>query len=100
MCDDEYVYVCMGDNGLRAFDIHTGAEAAAYDIKKENGMDIDGDYIYVANGYGITELEKEGLSYVSYYVDNNGSANYVKEGEDGYIYVAYGIRGFRVFKLE
>lgn len=100
MCDDEYVYVCMGDNGLRAFDIHTGAEAAAYDIKKVNGMDIDGDYIYVANGYGITVLEKEGLSYVSSYVDNSGSANYVKKGEDGYIYVAYGIRGFRVFKLE
>lgn len=100
MCDDDYVYVCMGDNGLRSFDIRTGTEVAVYDIKKVNGMDIDGDYIYVANGYGITVLKKEGLSYVSSYVDNSGSANYVKKGEDGYIYVAYGVSGFRVFKME
>lgn len=100
MCDDDYVYVCMGDNGLRSFDIHTGAEVAVYDIKKVNGMDIDGDYIYVANGYGITVLKKDGLSYVSSYVDNSGSANYVKKGEDGYIYVAYGVSGFRIFKME
>lgn len=100
MCNEQYIYVCMGENGLRSFDINTGSEVAFYDIKHVNGIDIDGDYIYVANGYGITVLKKDDLAYVASYVDNYGSANYVKKGEDGFIYVAYGISGFRIFKLE
>lgn len=100
MCNEKYIYVCMGENGLRSFDINTGKEVAYYDIKQVNGIDLDGDYIYVANGYGITVLKNADLAYVSSFVDNTGSANYVKKGEDGFIYVAYGIAGFRIFKFE
>lgn len=100
MCDDKFIYVCMGDNGLRSFDVNTGKEVAYYNITKVNGIDVDEKYIYIANGYGITVLQIDGLSYVASYTDYSGSANYVKKGEDGYIYVAYGISGFRIFKME
>ena len=100
MCSEKYIYVCMGKNGLHSFDINTGREVAYYDIKQVNGIDIDGDYVYVANGYGITVLDKESLAYISSFVDNSGSANYVRKGEDGFIYVAYGTTGVRIFRLE
>lgn len=100
MCNEKYIYVCMGENGLRSFDINTGDEVAYYNVKQVNGIDLDGNYVYVANGYGITVLNKEDLAYVSSFVDNRGSANYVKKGEDGFIYVAYGITGVRIFQLE
>lgn len=85
---------------MHSFDINTGREVAYYDIKQVNGIDIDGDYVYVANGYGITVLDKESLAYISSFVDNSGSANYVRKGEDGFIYVAYGTTGVRIFRLE
>lgn len=99
ICDDQRVYVCMGNSGLGAYSLTTGEEEAHYDVEQVNGVDIDGEYIYLANGFGVTVLRKTDLSYVSSFVDAKASANYVRKGEDGYIYVAYGTSGLRIFRL-
>lgn len=99
ICDDENVYVCMGDNGLGAYSLTTGEEIAHYDVEQVNGVDIDGKYLYLANGFGVTVLNKADLSYVSSFTDADASANYVRKGEDGFIYVAYGTSGLRIFTL-
>ncbi|MCC8117946.1 MAG: hypothetical protein LIP09_04240 [Bacteroidales bacterium] len=125
-----YLYSCQGWNGVAKYST-SGAEVARinipdwmdanYDLLKKdtaaktpdpnryrgsaaNGLCIDGDYVYVANGgAGVWELTKSALVPVRYFMNNeSASANYVQPLADNgnkYLVVAYGRAGIRVFKL-
>lgn len=90
--------------------------------KSANGVDVDDKFIYLAAGDGLAVLSKDDL-----YTDKDGnvynrtikkfnytgkgatsvtdetsikqSANFVKKGPDGRIYVAYGMYGLQIYDL-
>ena len=120
ICDDNYIYVCKGRNGFGVYD-YNGQQVGG-SKKHTNGVDIDNDYIYLAAGDGLAILDKH-TTYVD--VDGNTynrtikkfnytgkgatsvtdettvkqSANFVKKGPDGRIYVAYGMYGLQIYDL-
>ncbi len=75
-------------------------EFTGEEVGSVNCVDIDDNYIYVANGLaGLMILEKSTLNVVKEFKLGDASANFVRKGEDGYIYVAYGLKGVHRFKL-
>ena len=120
ICDDEYIYVCKGQNGFGVYD-YSGNQVGG-SKKHTNGVDVDDKYIYLAAGDGLAVLDKNAT-----YVDADGntynrtikkfhytgrgatsvtdqttvkqSANVVKKGPDGRIYVAYGMYGLQIYEL-
>ena len=120
ICDDEYIYVCKGQNGFGVYD-YSGNQVGG-SKKHTNGVDVDDKYIYLAAGDGLAVLDKNAT-----YVDADGntynrtikkfhytgrgatsvtdqttvkqSANFVKKGPDGRIYVAYGMYGLQIYDL-
>ena len=120
ICDDEYIYVCKGQNGFGVYD-YSGNQVGG-SKKHTNGVDVDDKYIYLAAGDGLAVLDKNAT-----YVDADGntynrtikkfhytgrgatsvtdqttvkqSANFVKKGPDGRIYVAYGMYGLQIYEL-
>lgn len=99
ICDKNHIYVCMGNHGLKRYDIESGKADGHYEIKQVNGVEVDDDYVYVANGYGITILNKSDFSYAASFNDASASANFIRKGEDGLIYVAYGQKGVKIFRI-
>lgn len=121
VCDNEYIYVCKGQNGFVVYDYNGNKVGGSK--KSANGVDVDGKYIYLAAGDGLAILDKN-----STYVDIDGntynrtikkfhytgkgatsvtdettikqSANFVKKGPDGRIYVAYGMYGLQIYELD
>lgn len=120
IADDTHIYVCKGRNGFVVYDYNGNLVGGSK--KSANGVDVDDKYIYLAAGDGLAILDKH-----STYVDEDGniynrtikkfhyigkgatsvtdettvkqSANFVKKGPDGRIYVAYGMYGLQIYEL-
>ena len=120
ICDNDYIYVCKGQNGFGVYDYNGNQVGGSK--KHTNGVDVDDDFIYLAAGDGLAILDKDAT-----YVDADGntynrtvkkfnytgkgatsvtdettvkqSANFVKKGPDGRIYVAYGMYGLQIYEL-
>lgn len=100
VADGSSLYICLGDNGLKVF--ADGAQSGEWKgtTGSVNSVDVDGEYIYVANGVaGLYILDKTTLEVLKSYKLGGASANFVKKGSDGLIYVAYGSKGVHAFKL-
>lgn len=99
--DGATIYACLSTGGLVAYS--NGAKVGSLDsslIGSVNCVDTDSKYIYIANGTkGLTIIDKTSWEKVKSYKLGDASANYVKLGDDGYIYVAYGLKGVHRFKL-
>ncbi len=120
IADDTHIYVCKGEKGFVVYDYNGNLVGGSK--KSANGVDVDDKYIYLAAGDGLVVLDKQ-----STYVDKDGntynrtikrfyytgkgatsvtdettvkqSANFVKKGPDGRIYVAYGMYGLQIYEL-
>ena len=120
ICDNEYIYVCKGQNGFVVYD-YSGNRVGGTK-KGTNGLDVDDNFIYLAAGDGLVILDKhstytdvngipynqtikkfhytgKGATNVTDEVNIKHSANFVKKGPDGRIYVAYGIYGLQIYDL-
>ncbi len=100
--DGETVYVALGGNGLKA--IKNGTVVAEFSNESNNGgfangVDVDDKFVYVANGNGLYILNKTDLSEIMSYHLAGASANFVKKGDDGLLYVSYGLNGVNVFRF-
>lgn len=101
--DGDDIYVALGEGGLKIF--NNGVEKNSFDNVTGSGsvncVYVDEDYIYIANGVaGLYILDKNSLDVLKTYQLGETSANYVKVGDNGLIYVAYGLDGVHVFKLK
>ena len=120
ICDNEYIYVCKGQNGFVVYD-YSGNRMGGTK-KGTNGVDVDDNFIYLAAGDGLVILDKhstytdvngipynqtikkfhytgKGATNVTDEVNIKHSANFVKKGPDGRIYVAYGMYGLQIYDL-
>ncbi|MEG1555985.1 MAG: hypothetical protein RR356_04585, partial [Bacteroidales bacterium] len=99
--DGEKIYVCLGDNGLKVYNLDgTLSVVSPIEHGSANCVDFDDQYIYVANGVaGIYVLDKATMQLRASYKRGNTSANFIKKGNDGYLYVAYGTDGVQIYKL-
>ncbi len=120
ICDNEYIYVCKGQNGFGVYD-YAGNRVGGSN-RSANGVDVDEHHIYLAAGDGLVILDKHStytgtdgnicnrlikrLHYtgcaatkVNNDTDVKQSANFVKKGPDGRIYVAYGMYGLQIYEL-
>jgi len=119
--DGTHIYVALGENGVDKYTL-SGQCVGHYSWIEEtnkqnsdkkalaNGLDVDDNYIYVANGNaGLIILDKNQtedgkLNRVYRYYRGNYkegrsfSANYVKV-VNGMIYIAYGRNGLEVVKI-
>lgn len=95
--DGNDIYACLSQGGLiRLTDNKTWQRGASVPV---NGLAIDANYLYVANGSFLSVLDKATMTEVAYYhAASNKSANYIHL-ENGLIYVSYGEDGIQVFKL-
>lgn len=95
--DGNDIYACLSQGGLmRLTDNKTWQRGANVPV---NGLAIDANYLYVANGSFLSVLDKATMTEVAYYhAASNKSANYIHL-ENGLIYVSYGEDGIQVFKL-
>lgn len=122
ICDNNQIYICKGLNGLDIYDFN--GQRMGGSKKSANGVDVDDQYIYLATGDGLTILYKDktyedtedqeiynstfkrftytgkGDTNVTDETTVKHSANFVKKGPDGRIYVAYGMYGLQIFELE
>jgi hypothetical protein len=120
ICDDEHIYVCKGQNGFGVYD-YAGNRVGGSG-KGANGVDVDDKFIYLAAGDGLAILDKHstfvnaegeicnrtvkkfsytgrGATSVTDETSIKQSANFVKKGPDGRIYVAYGMYGLQIYEL-
>ena len=120
ICDNEHIYVCKGQNGFGVYD-YSGNRVGGSG-KSANGVDVDDKYIYLAAGDGLAILDKNsrfvngegdicnrtvkkfsytgrGATSVTDETSIKQSANFVKKGPDGRIYVAYGMYGLQIYEL-
>lgn len=120
ICDNQHIYVCKGQNGFGVYD-YTGNMVGG-SKKSANGVDVDDNHIYLAAGDGLVILDKHhtyvdadgntynrtikkisytgrGATNVTNETDVKQSANFVKKGPDGRIYVAYGMYGLQIYEL-
>ena len=121
ICDDSHIYICKGLNGFDVYDFNGNRVGGSK--KSANGVDIDENYIYVATGDGVAILDKDvtyvdakdgktynktvkrltytgkGATSVTDEITVKQSANFVKKGPDGRIYVAYGMYGLQIYEL-
>ena len=118
ICDDNFIYVCRGNNKLAIFDF-TGKKVAET-TASANGVDVDDEFIYLASGNGVKIYNKADingsetvtLEPVAKFkmteattIQNPStsiigqSSNYIKKGKDGRLYVAYGVYGLRIYEV-
>lgn len=104
---NDICWVSMGYNGLKAFDLNTGAVVHTLSRSSmsaesiTNGVSIDEDYVYVANGSGglylcLIEPGQVELNVVGVY-QYGASANYVT-ASNGLIFIANGREGLKILK--
>lgn len=98
VADGENLYVALGQNGIKVF--NNGVEVASVS-KSAVGIDVDDEYVYAAcSDAGLIVYNKADLTEVKRYSTLGGaSANFVKKGADGLLYVAYGLDGVQVLEL-
>ena len=120
ICDNEHIYFCKCQNCFVVYDYACNRVCGIN--RSANGVDVDENHIYLAAGDGLVILDKNNT-----YTDANGnicnrmikrlfytgcaatkvtnntdvkqSANFVKKGPDGRIYVAYGMYGLQIYDL-
>lgn len=121
ICDDSHIYICKGLNGFDVYDFNGNRIGGSK--KSANGVDIDENYIYIATGDGVAILDKDvtyvdakdgktynktvkrltytgkGATSVTDEITVKQSANFVKKGPDGRLYVAYGMYGLQIYEL-
>ena len=120
ICDNQHIYVCKGQNGFGVYDY--AGNMVGGSKKSANGVDVDDHHIYLAAGDGLVILDKHntyvdadgntynrtikkfsytgrGATNVTNETDVKQSANFVKKGPDGRIYVAYGMYGLQIYEL-
>ncbi|MFI3305674.1 MAG: hypothetical protein R3Y68_04075 [Rikenellaceae bacterium] len=101
--DGSSIYACLSTGGLVKVEnsvVNTSLSLDTNIIGSVNCVDTDDEYVYIANGTrGLTIVDKSDWSVVKEYKLGDASANYVKLGDDGYIYVAYGLKGVHRFRL-
>ncbi len=97
--DGETVYVTLGVKGIKSF--VNGVETMALSGDgAANCIAVDDKFVYVANGVnGFVILNKSDFSLVASHRLGGASANFVKKGADGLLYVAYGTKGVNVYNL-
>lgn len=115
---DGRAYVGAGKNGLRVYDVANGT-ALWSNGNYTAGVCVDDEYVYAASGNGLRvytaaadgkltlfayEVEKynetTGMAESSTAAANGHSANFVAvDPATGYIFVAYGQTGVRIYKL-
>lgn len=117
-----FAYVACGTSGLVGINMETKAQIAESEIST-TGLCVDGDFLYAATGSGLrvySILEDGQLELFAFEVETydettgeptsevaattgteiRHSANYVAvDTNTGYIYVAYGQSGVRVYRL-
>ena len=121
ICDNNYIYVCKGQNGFGVYDYSGNLVGGSK--KHTNGVDVDDKYIYLAAGDGLAILDKnatytgadgkiynrtikkfnytgKGATSVTDETTIKQSANFVKKGPDGRIYVAYGMYGLQIYDFK
>lgn len=114
--DGGFAYVGAGQNGLHVYNVSTGAPVWS-NANSTTAVVSQGDYIYAATGIGLRVYKKNAdgtLALYAYEVDeynadgtansstaasNGHSANFVAVG-GGYIFVAYGQTGVRIYRLD
>ncbi len=114
--DGGFAYVGAGQNGLHVYNVSTGASVWSNN-NSTTAVVSQGDYIYAATGIGLRVYKKNAdgtLALYAYEVDeynadgtansstaasNGHSANFVAVG-GGYIFVAYGQTGVRIYRLD
>lgn len=114
--DGDFAYVGAGQNGLHVYNVSTGASVWSNN-NSTTAVVSQGDYIYAATGIGLRVYKKNAdgtLALYAYEVDeynadgtansstaasNGHSANFVAVG-GGYIFVAYGQTGVRIYRLD
>ena len=98
--DGNDVYACLSNGGLAK---NAQVFKTFGENRSVNGVAVDNDYIYVANGSYISVLDKSGNVVVERKgKTENVSANFVEVKQiDGvrYIFVAFGQEGIKVFRL-
>ncbi len=100
--DGEAIYACLSTTGLvKVVDgVISPLALSPEQIGSVNCIDTDDEFIYIANGTrGLTIVDKATWKTVKEYTLGGASANYIKLGADGYIYVAYGLKGVHRFRL-
>lgn len=120
ICDNSYIYVCKGQNGFVVYDYNGNRVGGSK--KSANGVDVDDNFIYLAAGDGLAILDKndtytdaegnvynrtikkfnytgKGATTVTDETTAKQSANFVKKGPDGRIYVAFGMYGLQIYDL-
>jgi len=124
--DSQYIYVCRGFNGLSVYDKQGNLKAQTSQFDEHgdfilstsvsaNGVDVDDRYIYVAAGFGVIVYDKQDITGDSPVIlspkaksilvpaageEHAASANFIRKGADGRLYVAYGIYGLRIYELQ
>ncbi len=98
---DGTAYLALSNQGMLVMDLATSKIN-----KKEpsptgltNGIDVDGRYIYLANGSGgVRVYDKKTLEYkYTFYGNTSASANFTSANEEaGLLFVAYGIDGVKI----
>lgn len=115
---DGYLYVGAGKNGLRAYAVSGGAAPVWSNGLYTAGVYADQKYVYAASGSGLRVYTRKAdgtLELFAYEVNeydadgnaasitagaNGHSANFVAvDPVSGYIFVAYGQTGVRVYRL-
>lgn len=115
--DGDFAYVGAGQNGLHVYNVSTGTAAPVWSNGNSTTAVVsEGNYIYAATGIGLRVYKKNAdgtLALYAYEVDeynadgtansstaasNGHSANFVAVG-GGYIFVAYGQTGVRIYRL-
>ncbi|MEM7296916.1 MAG: DUF4114 domain-containing protein [Bacteroidota bacterium] len=102
------VYVAMGSEGLKSFDILTGeqlkeSKGTMILAGNTNGVTMDEDFMYIANGadgLAISEYPDNGFIDPIFFWDlpeQPASVNFTKASND-YIFVAKGLGGFHILK--
>ena len=102
------VFVALGENGLRSYDILSGAEQSRSKgtmlvVGNTNGVTMDDEFLYIANGadgMSISTYPDEGTIDPLFYWDlpeQPASVNFTKAGGD-FIFVAKGQGGFHILK--
>lgn len=119
--DADYIYVCRGNNGLAIY-TRSGNLVAETGLAA-NGIDVDDKYLYVAAGFGVAVYRKSDIGKTERLIpaaktvmttktnlqdptNSEGvsaaigsSANFIRKGADGRLYVAYGVYGLRIYEL-
>ena len=102
------VFVAMGEEGLKSFDVTTGqllkeSKGTMILAGNTNGVTMDEDFMYIANGAdGLAIAEHpNGASIDPVFFwdlpEQPASVNFTKAGND-YIFVAKGLGGFHILK--